>query len=70
MDAPLGEQVVALILTVLAVAIAGLIWLDMYAHGMAAAGPRDIAGLVLLAVVRWMLGKFIRTSAPLTTEED
>lgn len=77
MDAPLGDQIVALILTLLAVIIAGLIWFDMYTHGMVAAAPRDVSGLALLALIRWMLGKFVRTigpatpaPAPVTTEGD
>lgn len=68
MDAPLGNQIVALILTLLAVVIAGLIWFDMYKYGMLVAAPRDMAGLFLLALVRWMLGKFVFPPSPVTTE--
>jgi hypothetical protein len=71
MDMELSEQVMSLLVTVVALIIVVPLAADMYFHGLPVAAPRDSAALVLFAVVRWFVGRTMRsaTPAPDSTED-
>ncbi len=68
MEMPLSDQVMSLLVTVLALLVAGAVYTDMYANGMSAAAPRDGVALTLFAVVRVFLARTMR-SRPTPEEE-
>ena len=59
MDMELSDQVMALLVTLVALVIAGAVYADIYFNGMASAAPRDSVALVLFAVVRWFIARSV-----------
>ena len=69
MDMELSDQVMSVIVSVLALLIVAPLAADMYFHGVPTAAPRDSVILLLFAVVRWYLARNTRTPAPDSTED-
>lgn len=69
MDMELSDQIMSLLVTVVALVIVVPLAMDMYFHGVPTAAPRDSVILLLFAVVRWYLARSTRTPAPATTED-
>lgn len=61
MENPLNAQIMTLVVTSIALAVAGVVFADMYAHGLISAIPRDMTALTVFAVIRWMLARSMRT---------
>jgi MFS-type transporter involved in bile tolerance (Atg22 family) len=71
MDAPLGEQIVALIATLAALAVGGFTVAAVLTFGLATAAELLGIGLGAFGAARWALGRSIRTrTAPTSDSED
>mgnify|MGYP001567217092 CR=1 FL=1 len=64
MDMQISPQIMHLIVTLVALVIAGIMYVDMCLNGMFNAAPRDSVALVLFAVVRWFVGRTMRSATP------
>ncbi len=69
MDMELSDQVMSVLVSIVALIIVVPLCADMYFHGMAKAVPRDSVALLLFVGVRWYLARNTRTSAPDSTED-
>lgn len=70
MDMELSDQIMSLLVTVVALVIVVPMCADMYFNSMSVAVPRDAVALLLFAVVRWFVARGTRTpSTPDTTED-
>lgn len=69
MDMELSDQIMSLLVTVVALVIVVPLAMDMYFHGMLTAAPRDGMILLLFAIVRWYIARSTRTPAPDSTED-